>query len=212
MKKNLNAQNPPIILASSSPRRIELMQNLGLRFEILPADIDEVTEHAQVPAEVVAELAYMKAKRVQEILQEKRSKLLTQPHVILAADTIVVLEDDVLGKPEDRADAIAMLTRLSQTCHEVFTGVHVIHKDGEKTIAHHDVGVSKVFFRKLDKQEIESYVDTGEPMDKAGAYALQGIGAFLVEKIEGCPTNIIGLPIPRTVDLLRKCRIKIMGY
>jgi len=171
-----------------------------------------VTEHAQVPAEVVTELAYMKAKRVQEILQEKKSKLLLQPHVILAADTIVVLEGDVLGKPEDRVDAIAMLSRLSQTCHEVYTGVHVIHQDEEKTVAYQDVGLSKVFFRKLDKKEIEAYVDTKEPMDKAGAYALQGIGAFLVEKIEGCATNIIGLPVPRTVDLLRKCRIKIMGY
>jgi len=209
MKKNLN---PPIILASSSPRRIELMQNLGLRFEILPADIDEVTEHAQVPAEIVTELAFMKAKRVQEILQEKKSKLLLQPHVILAADTIVVLEGDILGKPNDRDDAISMLTRLSKTCHEVFTGVHVIHRGENTTVAYQDVGVSKVYFRSLDRKEIESYVDTKEPMDKAGSYALQGIGAFLVEKIEGCPTNIIGLPVPRTVDLLRKCHVKIMGY
>lgn len=208
MKKNLN---PTIILASSSPRRIELMQNLGLRFEILPADIDEVTEHAQVPAEMVVELAYLKAKRVQELVNEKRAKLVKQPHVILAADTIVVLDGDVLGKPSDRADAISMLTRLSGNCHEVFTGVHVINCRPEGTVSYQDVGVSKVYFRQLQKTEIEHYVDTKEPMDKAGAYALQGIGAFLVEKIEGCPTNIIGLPITRTVALLRKCQISILG-
>jgi len=204
-------RNPEIILASSSPRRIELLQNLGLRFEILPADIDEVTEHAQVPAEIVTELAYLKARRVQELLVEKRSKLIKQPHVILAADTIVVLNGEVLGKPVDRADAIAMLIKLSQTCHEVFTGVHVIDCTGERTVSYQDVGVSKVYFRKLEKTEIEHYVDTGEPMDKAGSYALQGIGAFLVERIEGCSTNIIGLPVPRTVALLRKCRVRILG-
>ncbi|MBS1991615.1 MAG: septum formation inhibitor Maf [Cyanobacteria bacterium SZAS LIN-3] len=204
--------NPPIVLASASPRRIELMQNLGLRFEIIPADIDEVTEHAQIPAEIVAELAYLKAKRVQEILQEKKSKLRLQPHVILAADTIVVLDGEVLGKPDNKEHAVEMLTRLSGTCHEVFTGVHVIHQSEGSTEAYHDVGMSKVFFRQLQKSEIESYVATKEPMDKAGAYALQGIGAFLVEKIEGCPSNIIGLPVPKTVALLRRCGLKVMGY
>jgi septum formation protein len=171
-----------------------------------------VTEHAQVPAEVVTELAYLKAKRVKELLSESRSNLSQQPHVILAADTIVVLNGDVLGKPRDRNDAIAMLTRLSQCCHEVFTGVHVINCRAEGTVSYQDVGVSKVHFRHLQKNEIEHYVDTREPMDKAGAYALQGIGAFLIEKIEGCPTNIIGLPIARTVALLRKCQIRILGY
>jgi septum formation protein len=210
MKKE---HNPAIILASSSPRRIELMQNLGLRFEILPADIDEMTEHADGAAEMVIELAYLKAKRVQEMLIEKKSKLLKQPHVILAADTTVVLDGQVLNKPEDRDEAIAMLTRLSQRCHEVFTGVHVLNcLPGEETISFRDIGISKVYFRQLQKKEIEHYVDTKEPMDKAGAYALQGIGAFLVEKIEGCPTTIIGLPISRTVELLRKCQVTILGY
>jgi septum formation protein len=208
MKKNVN---PAIILASSSPRRIELMQNLGLRFEILPADIDEVTS-AQGPAEIVTDLAYLKAKRVKELLNEKKGNLAKQPYVILAADTIVVLDGDVLNKPNDRDDAIAMLTRLSHRCHEVFTGVHLIHCQAEGTVSYQDVGVSKVYFRQLQKREIEHYVDTKEPMDKAGAYALQGIGAFLVEKIEGCPTNIIGLPISRTVALLRQCQISILGF
>jgi septum formation protein len=105
-----------------------------------------------------------------------------------------------------------MLTRLSNTCHEVFTGVHIIDSKPERTASYQDVGVSKVYFRQLQKSEIEHYVDTKEPMDKAGAYALQGIGAFLVERIEGCPTNIIGLPVPRTVALLRKCQVRILGY
>jgi len=208
MKSN---NNIPIILASSSPRRIELLQNLGLRFEILPADIDEITLFEK-PAEIVEDLAFLKAQRVQEILLTKKTSLAKQPHVILAADTIVVKGENVLGKPRDREDAIAMLTSLSGSCHEVFTGIHVIHSRPEGSLSYRAHDLSKVYFRTLQNSEIESYVETREPMDKAGAYALQGIGAFLVEKIEGCPTNIIGLPIARTVELLRRCQITVMGF
>ena len=194
------------------------MKNLGLTFEVLPADIEEITEHAQTPGEVVAELALMKARRTQEILKERLSAQVAEkpaaaaPYVILAADTLVILDNDILGKPVDRAEAISMLERMSARSHEVYTGVHVIYQDGEgKQHDLDDVGISRVHFRKLTRSEIENYVDSGEPMDKAGAYALQGIGAFLLEGIEGCPTNIIGLPLPLTMALLRRCNISILG-
>ncbi|MBU6450452.1 MAG: septum formation protein Maf [Cyanobacteria bacterium REEB67] len=196
------------------------MKNLGLSFEVLPADIEEITEHAQTPGEVVAELALMKARRTQQILEERRAgeagamstQAASAPYVILAADTLVILDNDILGKPTDRAEAISMLKRMSARSHEVYTGVHVIYKEAaDKQHEHHEVGISRVHFRKLSTSEIENYVDSGEPMDKAGAYALQGIGAFLLEGIEGCPTNIIGLPLPLTMSLLRRCNISILG-
>jgi septum formation protein len=134
----------------------------------------------------------------------------------LAADTIVVFEGDILGKPVDRDHAIAMLTRLVGNTHEVYTGVHVISvnqslENQTAVVAHHEIEVAKVEFRKLSATEIANYVDSKEPMDKAGSYALQGIGAFMINKIEGSPSNIIGLPLVRTINLLRKCGVQIMG-
>ena len=134
----------------------------------------------------------------------------------MAADTIVVFEGDILGKPVDRDHAIAMLTRLVGNTHEVYTGVHVISvnqslENQTTVVAHHEIEVAKVEFRKLSATEIANYVDSKEPMDKAGSYALQGIGAFMINKIEGSPSNIIGLPLVRTINLLRKCGVQIMG-
>ncbi|MFA7338298.1 MAG: Maf family protein [Candidatus Obscuribacterales bacterium] len=208
--------SPSLILASSSPRRIELIKNLGLKFEILPSDLDEIVNAALTPSEVVAELAESKAARVRELVQERGGATAQAHHVILAADTIVVFEGDILGKPIDRDHAIAMLTRLVGNTHEVYTGVHVISvnhssKSDPAVVAHHEIEVAKVEFRKLSAIEIANYVDSKEPMDKAGSYALQGIGAFMINKIEGSPSNIIGLPLVRTIELLRKCGVQIMG-
>lgn len=205
-----------IVLASASPRRISLVKNLGLDFEILPSDIDEIVRPGLSPAEVVAELAESKASRVQELIRERGGTIAQGDYVIIAADTIVVFEDDILGKPADREDAIAMLTRLVGNRHQVFTGVHIldvsaINLDKSEIRRYHDVEVASVEFRPLSLVEISNYVDTKEPMDKAGAYALQGIGAFMIEKIEGSPSNIIGLPLVLTTRMLRQCGIKIMG-
>ncbi|CAN5244166.1 Maf family nucleotide pyrophosphatase [soil metagenome] len=202
--------SPSLILASSSPRRIDLIKNLGLQFEILPSDLDEIVNPAFTPGEVVADLAKSKAERVLELLRE-RADATALNHVILAADTIVVFEGDILGKPQDREHAIAMLTRLVGHSHEVYTGVHVISINQSAVSAHHDIEIAKVEFRKLSAIEIANYVDSKEPMDKAGSYALQGIGAFMINKIEGSPSNIIGLPVVRTLGLLRKCGVEIMG-
>lgn len=202
---------PNLILASSSPRRIELIKNLGLKFEVLPSDRDEIVNAALTPSEVVAELAESKAARVRELIQERGGPTAQTHHVILAADTIVVFEGDILGKPVDRDHAIAMLTRLVGQTHEVYTGVHVTSVNQDSVVDHHEIEVAKVEFRKLSATEIANYVDSKEPMDKAGSYALQGIGAFMINKIEGSPSNIIGLPLVRTIELLRKCGVLIMG-
>lgn len=207
---------PHLILASSSPRRIDLIKNLGLKFEILPSDLDEIVDAALTPSQVVAELAESKAARVKELIQKRGGAIAQSHHVILAADTIVVFEGDILGKPVDRDHAIAMLTRLVGNTHEVYTGVHVISvnqslENQTAAVAHHEIEVAKVEFRKLSATEIANYVDSKEPMDKAGSYALQGIGAFMINKIEGSPSNIIGLPLVRTINLLRKCGVQIMG-
>lgn len=203
--------SPNLILASSSPRRIDLVKNLGLQFEVLPSDLDEIVNPAFTPGEVVADLAKSKAERVQELIKERGGAAAQSHHVILAADTIVVFEKDILGKPQDRDHAIAMLTRLVGHTHEVYTGIHVISVNQDNVSSHHDIEIAKVEFRKLSASEIANYVDSKEPMDKAGSYALQGIGAFMINKIEGSPSNIIGLPVVRTIGLLRKCGLKIMG-
>jgi septum formation protein len=203
---------PHIVLASSSPRRIELMKNLGIDFLVKPSDLDEVVKEALEPGEIVTELAAHKAQRVLELVVGEKLYPQGEPIVVLGSDTIVVLDKDVLGKPPDRPSAIAMLKRLSGRKHEVYTGVCVLFvEESGQVKVYQEVDVSNVYFRQLGETEIENYVDTGEPMDKAGSYALQGIGAFLIAKIEGCVTNIIGLPVPKTVKLLRRCGINILG-
>ncbi len=210
-----DAVQPRIVLASASPRRIELLKNLGLIFEIFPSDLDEIVEVGHTPAQVVAELAESKALRVQSLIQTRGGEPARQDLVIIAADTIVVFEGDILGKPVDRTDAIAMLSRLEGHRHQVYTGVHILSVSAQanngSASAHHDVEIASVEFRSLSLSEIETYVDTKEPMDKAGSYALQGIGAFMIDKIEGSPSNIIGLPLVLTTRMLRRCGIKIMG-
>jgi septum formation protein len=195
--------NADLILASASPRRVELLRNLGLSFRVLPSAVEENFADHLSPEQVVIELAERKARAVQQALEPGQSK--TNPYII-AADTIVVLGDEILGKPADKNDAAAMLSRLSGRCHQVFTGVCVLH--GEQSDAQAER--SNVVFRSLSPAEIACYVATEEPMDKAGAYAVQGIGAFMIERIEGCITNIIGLPVVRTLKMLRAAGLSVM--
>lgn len=213
------SENPSqlqLILASMSPRRISLLKNLGLEFEVLPSGIDEIVDPSLTPEEVVAQLAEQKALDVFSKIKDRISQS-DKPFLIIAADTMVVLDGELLGKPADRAEAIQMLEGLSGKSHEVQTGVAVVR--AEKTTGHSGikksivslVESSKVTFRPLQRMEIEAYVDTGEPMDKAGAYALQGIGAALVSKIDGSDSNVIGLPVARTVELLRRSGMVILG-
>jgi len=195
-----------LVLASSSPRRRQLLGYLGLEFEVMPSDFEEVVDESLTPAEVVVDLAIAKAQEIAaRIVASTRGA-----SVVLGADTVVVLDGRVIGKPASRQQAAEMLTQLSGRCHEVYTGVALVELPGGRVTSAHQV--SKVYMRTIAPGEIRAYVETGEPMDKAGAYALQGIGSVFVEKIEGCFTNIIGLPIPLVVQLLRGCGFEILGW
>ncbi len=205
-----------IVLASSSPRRIELLNNLGLRFHTFPSNVDEVFEPDKKPHDTVIELARLKATSIMENIDQLLSKEDIEEAktiLVLGADTTVVLDNRLMGKPENVEVAKEMLQQLSERRHAVFTGVVIMIKDTETNQISQvsSFEMSHVFFRKLTESEISAYVNTGEPMDKAGAYALQGIGSAFVQKIEGCFTNVIGLPIPLVVSMLRRAGITVLG-
>lgn len=205
-----------LILASQSPRRIDLLNKLGLEFEVVPSDKEEVVQPGLSPEDVVLSIAEQKA---EDVVYQLRKRIETEdgPFLILAADTLVAYEGKLLGKPSDRQEAIEMLESLSGKTHMVHTGVVVFRAEktsdngGIKKSVINAVETSYVTFRPLQRSEIEAYVDTNEPMDKAGAYALQGIGAFLVSKVDGSDSNVIGLPVSRAVDLLRRSGLKVLG-
>ncbi|MBX9938695.1 MAG: Maf family protein [Candidatus Obscuribacterales bacterium] len=199
-----------IILASSSPRRIQLLQNLSLQFEVKPADIDETVPPGLSPPQIVCELARQKGEKILSDLSFAPSTR----YLIIAADTLVARDDEVLGKPIDRQEAIKMLMSLSNRSHSVYTGVHLIMtapNQGDGHLSRTFFGDTKVVVRSLQLEEVEAYAATGEPDDKAGAYALQGIGAFLIDHIEGCPANVIGLPVPLLVKEMRAMGVAVMG-
>ncbi|MDI4644853.1 Maf family protein [Cohnella hashimotonis] len=176
-----------LVLASTSPRRQQLIGLLGLPVEIIPSHADEDTPADWSPARIVEELAHRKASAVRERAAQ------TQGAIVVGSDTIVVLDGDVLGKPKDRADAVSMLTRLAGRGHEVFTGLCCIEAASGRTVVSHSV--TRVFMRPLAENQIVRYVESGEPMDKAGAYGIQEIGAMLVDRIEGDFFTVVGLPV-----------------
>lgn len=191
-----------LILASASPRRAGLLEQMGLAFHIVPSELDE--GKPLLPIEKwVQELAKAKALAVQADIGD----------TVLAADTVVVLEENVLGKPESEQAAIEMLESLSGRMHYVVTGICVVYRPEESKDMqiYQDFELTKVYFRKLSVQEIRTYVKSGEPLDKAGSYGVQGLGALFVEKVEGCYYNIVGLPLIKTMHFLRKCGINILG-
>jgi septum formation protein len=205
-KRIVGKESARIVLASGSPRRLELLTNLGLNFEVIASQVEETVPPGITPEELVRTLAGEKAHDVLKRLSKE------QDTVVIGADTMVVLDGELIGKPEDEEDAKRMLRRLSARTHTVFTGVVVLKQqkhDDLKTFEH--VESSLVTFRKLDETEITAYVATREPLDKAGAYALQGVGAALVARVEGCYTNIIGLPVPNIVSMLRQAGVNILG-
>jgi septum formation protein len=220
LAKDLGAANTMgrrLVLASESPRRKELLATLGIDFETIPSEIEEAIEVGMAPGEVAVELAASKATTVKDRLlagfapDQKQAQ--AERLVILGADTVVVLGSDILGKPSSQEDAAAMLSRLSGKVHEVFTGIAVLafdHQTKEVRLKK-DCERTLVTMRKLNPAEIAAYVATDEPMDKAGAYAVQGAAAAFVEKIEGCVSTVIGLPMTKTVNLLREAGIKILG-
>ncbi|NOK08792.1 Maf family protein [Corallococcus exercitus] len=176
------------VLASASPRRKDLLAQLGLRFTVAAADIDETPMAGEIARNYVHRLAVEKARTVAT----------RHPDAwVLAADTTVALGSELLGKPRDAAEAREMLTRLSGQVHEVFTGIAVAGRAQASEVVR-----TQVTFRALSPEEIAWYADTGEPLDKAGAYAIQGKGGFLVQGIDGSPTNVVGLPLGETLALL----------
>ncbi len=180
---------PRLVLASASPRRREILQSLGLAIEIRAADVDETVLPGESPYDAAERLAREKAERVAASERDA---------VVVAADTIVVLGGLALGKPAGRGDAVRMLRALSGCRHEVVTGLAVA-RDG-RVLSGRDV--TGVVFAPMTEEEIASYAASGETDDKAGAYALQGLGGVFIERVEGSPSNVIGLPVRLLVRLL----------
>jgi len=181
----------PIVLASGSPRRKQLLEMLHIRFRVMPPDVDEHVLPGEEPGHYVTRLSRAKAEAV----------VLRAPgEVVLAADTTVVLGGAIFEKPTSPAHAVDMLSRLQGQTHEVMTAVAVA-RDQE---VEHALDVSRVTFRPADRATLEAYVATGEPMDKAGAYAIQGLGAPLIERVEGDFFGVMGLPLRLALDLLAR--------
>ncbi|MCI8496803.1 MAG: septum formation inhibitor Maf [Clostridiales bacterium] len=181
----------PIILGSASPRRKELFSRITPQFEVFPADCDETVPEGMKPNEVVRLLACRKAQAVAERFPQA---------AVVGADTIVVLDGRILGKPDGREEAARMLRALSGRRHQVLTGVSVVFEGKQQSF----VEQTQVEFYELSNEEIEGYLCTGEPMDKAGAYGIQGFGALLVREISGDYYNVVGLPLAHTARLLQK--------
>lgn len=187
--------DPPVILASRSPRRRDLLRQVGLSFAIEPAGETEPEASPRTnPPEHARRSAEVKATAVSRVRPAA---------LVLGADTVVALDGRVLGKPGTAAEAQSMLEALSGRTHEVHTGVSVAYA-GRVLVT--GVETTRVTFRELSASEIAAYVATGEPMDKAGGYGIQGRGALLVEKVEGCYYNVVGLPLSRTWGMLEKAR------
>jgi septum formation protein len=198
-------KSPELILASASPRRQELLHSLGLEFTVEASHIDETTGLTH-PPEIVMQLSLAKAKEVAARLSPEPA---ARRRLVLAADTIVVLGQLVLGKPQSSQEAFDMLMLLSGREHQVYTGVSLVEMPGGAGRSIYQV--SSVFFRKLERREAEFYAAGDEPADKAGAYALQGTAAAFVERVAGCYTNVIGLPLSDTVLLLREFGMEVLG-
>lgn len=181
-----------IILASASPRRSELLESAGIRFQVVPGHIDETPFPGEKPVDHVLRLAEEKAREV---------ALREDGDVFIGADTIVLCDGEIMGKPVDAADADRMLRALSGRHHEVITGTAIYEKMRGSAIRR--AVTTKVLFKELSEAEITSYVATGCPMDKAGAYAIQGGAAFMVRAIEGSYTNVVGLPLCEVIEALQ---------
>lgn len=187
-----------IVLASGSPRRLELLRSLGLDFEVVPADIDETPHRSESPEALVKRLSISKASAVAASHPDA---------LVIAADTVVVHRRDILGKPDSDAENRTFIRRLSGQTHHVYTGHALVY--GTRS----EVGVrsTKVTFRRLRRSDIDWYVGTGEGRDKAGGYAIQGYGATLVEGVEGCYFNVVGLSLVYLVELCRALGVELVG-
>ena len=191
MLSSNNARNKALILASNSPRRKELLRQVGLDFRVDPADVDESVLPGESPEGYAVRVSLDKA---------RVAAARAGTGIVIAADTIVVLDEEILGKPAGPADAERMLKLLSGKVHRVITGLVVMDAATGKALTR--TSITRVWFRTLTQHEIISYIATGEPLDKAGAYGIQERGALLVDKIDGCYFNVVGLPLSLLGELL----------
>ena len=189
-----------IYLASSSPRRRDLLSQLGVSFQILDPEVDESIRGAETPDALVRRLAALKADAGRRLLDDKGSA-----DLVLGADTIVVLDNQVLGKPRDAAHACELLTGLSGRCHRVLSAVALASADGTGM----RLSESRVCFREVTRRECEAYAATGEPLDKAGGYAIQGRAAAFVRDLQGSYSGVVGLPLFETAELLREAGVTL---
>lgn len=187
---------PTLLLASTSPRRREILTSLGLDFTVAHVDVDESPRQGEAPGDMAVRLAVAKAGAVDA----------GRDSVALGADTVVVVDEHALGKPENEADCLAMLERLSGRGHKVLTGVALRGPQGIQTA----LSESDVFFREIGRDEALAYWQSGEPCDKAGAYAVQGLGGVFVERIEGSYSGIVGLPVFETAALLANAGFEVV--
>jgi septum formation protein len=192
-----------VVLASASPRRLELLKSIGVEFRVLPSEVDEPEWHGGNPAAYARRLAVAKAQAV---------AVLAPRAIVIGADTIVVCRGEVLGKPAGIDDAMRMLRCLSGMRHEVITGLAIVAGNGllaRQIIISHEQTI--VEFRPMSEQEITDYIDTGEPFDKAGGYGIQGKASLFIRRIEGCYSNVVGLPLQRLGRLLSDCGVPLLG-
>lgn len=189
-------RDPRIILASASPRRAELLRQIGVKFELAPSEVEERPHPDETPSDYITRIARAKVIAVARRLEAG---------LVIGADTVVVLDGRLIGKPEDEADAQRLLRQLSGKWHAVMTGVALYDVETRHEVADYDKTLVK--FAQLTDREIEWYVNTGEPMDKAGAYGIQGLGGLFVDEIAGNYYNVVGLPIPLVYRLARR-----LGY
>ena len=198
-KANNVTSNLKLVLASASPRREEILKKLNLKFTIVPAKINEDDFSNDDPIDLVKTLALEKAKSVSELVEEA---------IVIAADTVVVFNGQILGKPADEADAKNMLKSLNSNQHQVITGLAVLNSSKEKIFVEHNI--TDVKMTNMSEKEIDNYIETGEPMGKAGSYAIQGYGGLFVEEIKGSYHSVMGLPIHQLAKLLDKFNYGIL--
>jgi len=199
-KTDVSGLSRPLVLASQSPRRSELLAAAGFAFEVLAADIDESVRSGEDPAAYVERLAIEKAQAVLAKLNDKAKGLSPRDVLVLGADTTVTIDGLILGKPADEQEATEMLNRLRGRIHDVFTGVAVVDANGVRSA----VERTRVWFDPMTDEDISWYVRSGEPVDRAGAYAIQGLAARFIPKIEGSYSNVVGLPVALVSSILRQ--------
>ncbi|MCS1350655.1 nucleoside triphosphate pyrophosphatase [Mechercharimyces sp. CAU 1602] len=189
--------NKELVLASGSPRRKELLTQLGLSFRVHTSHVDETIDHSHTSPDIIAKS--LASRKVEAVAAEYSDA------IVIGADTIVVIDGDILGKPRDAKDATTMLNRLQGRSHQVYTGIAIREVEAHKTVRSiDDIRMTNVHMRMLTPETIASYILTGHPMDKAGSYGIQGLGSVLVDRIEGCYYNVVGLSLPLLDDMFTR--------